>query len=199
MTVRLVPVTARGDRTRRTDRLIHFRPVAGRWLRMPEEIRQSGYKVFRRSPVNHDGTTQLGPTQGLSCEAMTQGGVPRGASIDKGATLHIKTGLVVGFLFGAVVLSGCASSTPATAHVTKATVKATATPSPSPSLVALNPGSGGKALAAKQAVLAKQAVVAKQAGAKKIVVAAVGGVDRNAPAIYGVRLPRYMLAAANSQ
>lgn len=118
---------------------------------------------------------------------MTQGGVPHGASSDKGATLHIKTGLVAGFLFGAMALTGCASSTPATAHVAKATVTATATPSPSPSVGALSSGSSGKALAAKQAET------------KRIVAAAASRVNRKAPATYAQRIPRYMLAAANSQ
>lgn len=115
--------------------------------------------------------------------------------------MHIKTGLVAGSLFVAMVLTGCASSTSSTAYLIKATVTATATPSPSPTVVALSTGSSGEARAAKQAALtARQTVLAaKQAGAKKIVAAAPSRVNRQAPASYTLRIPRYMLDAANSQ
>ena len=103
--------------------------------------------------------------------------------------MHIKTALMVS-LFGALALTGCASSTPAVAPTTRAT----AIPSPSPTLVTSNHATAGKARAAKPSAPAKP----KLAAAKKSAVT-INGVKRVAPATDPRRIGQYMLAAANSQ
>jgi hypothetical protein len=101
--------------------------------------------------------------------------------------MHIKTALMV-YLFGALVLTGCASSTPAVAP----TIRATAIPSPSPTAVTFSHATAGKARAAKPSAPAKP----KVAGAKKSAVA-INGVKRGVSAT-DRRIVQYMLAAANA-
>ena len=107
--------------------------------------------------------------------------------------MHIKTALTV-YLFGALALTGCASSTPAVAPTTRAT----AIPSPSPTAVTSNHATAGKARA-KPSAPAKASAPAKPkvAGAKKSAVA-INGVKRGVPAT-DLRIGQYMLAAANTQ
>jgi len=106
--------------------------------------------------------------------------------------MHIKTALMVS-LFGGLVLSGCASSTPVVAP----TLRATAIPSPSPTAVGSSQASAGKAVAAKPSAPAKP----KVAGAKKSPVA-INGVKLGVPPTDPRRISQYiqsMLAAANTQ
>ena len=104
--------------------------------------------------------------------------------------MHIKTALMV-YLFGALVLTGCASSSAAP------TIRATAIPSPSPTAVTPDHATAGKARVARPSTLAKP----KVAGAKQSGVA-ISGVKRGVPATEPRRISQYiqdMLAAANTQ
>jgi hypothetical protein len=129
--------------------------------------------------------------------------------------MHIKTALMV-YLFGALVLTGCASSTSAVAP----TIRATAIPSPSPTAVTSNHATAGKARAAKPSAPAKPKVAGAKKGAvaingvkrgvpakpkvtgAKISAVAINGVKRGVPTTDHRRISQYiqyMLAAANTQ
>jgi hypothetical protein len=85
---------------------------------------------------------------GLGDDRGAMGTELRPGSWSRGATMHITTGTLVSLL-GAVLLTGCASTTPAP------TVTVTATPSVR--VVTFNPATSGKLLAARIATRAKTA------------------------------------------